>query len=66
MNPQQRFPDQERAESEQRAIRKEQRRAMRPSVGAVSAVRRRVAVERTTPVNTAARLVDTPPAISDT
>ena len=29
-------------------------------------VRRRVAVERTIPVNTAARLVETPPAISDT
>ena len=35
-------------------------------VGAVAAVRRRAAVERTVPVNTAASLVETPPAISDT
>jgi hypothetical protein len=35
-------------------------------VGAVAAERRRVAVERTIPVNTAAYLVGTPPAISDT
>jgi serine/threonine protein kinase len=35
-------------------------------VGAVAALRRRVAVVRTTPVNTAACLVETPPAISDT
>jgi hypothetical protein len=34
-------------------------------VGIVAAVRRRVAVERTTPVNTAACLLETPPAISD-
>jgi hypothetical protein len=34
-------------------------------LGAVAALRRRVAVERTSPVNTAARLVETPPAISD-
>ncbi len=35
-------------------------------VGAVAAMRRRVAVERTIPVNTAACLVETPPAINDT
>jgi hypothetical protein len=34
-------------------------------VGAVAAVRRRVAVERTIAVNTAACLVETPPAISN-
>jgi hypothetical protein len=35
-------------------------------VGAVAALRRRVAVERTDPVNDAAARVGTPPAINNT